>query len=167
MKNEDYPATRAAAKKLGLSRYFTGKPCSKGHVDLRFLTGTCVSCQRLAIAAWDKRNPGESTRRAKKYYHHHPERVKAASKRSWRKGRGIPEAPYPCPANCECCGKLLETGKRTHLDHDHVTGQFRGWLCNACNLGVGMLGDSIEGVKRALVYLERAASPETSQPPRD
>ncbi len=39
--------------------------------------------------------------------------------------------------------------------HCHVTGVFRGWLCNKCNAGFGMLGDNLAGVERRLEYLRR------------
>ena len=58
--------------------------------------------------------------------------------------------PLP-PKNCECCGKESKLG----LDHCHETKQFRGWLCTNCNVGMGKLQDSVEGVKKALAYLER------------
>jgi hypothetical protein len=45
-----------------------------------------------------------------------------------------------------------------HLDHDHTTGAFRGWLCNRCNLGLGHLGDTIASVEKALDYLRRNGS---------
>lgn len=41
-----------------------------------------------------------------------------------------------------------------NVDHNHTTGKVRGLLCNSCNRGLGFLGDSIRGVKRALSYLE-------------
>jgi hypothetical protein len=44
----------------------------------------------------------------------------------------------------------------TVIDHDHVTKEVRGLLCGMCNRGLGMLGDSIEGVRAALNYLENA-----------
>ena len=40
------------------------------------------------------------------------------------------------------------------LDHDHKTEKFRGWLCKKCNTGLGNFGDSIEGLKKAIRYLE-------------
>ena len=43
-----------------------------------------------------------------------------------------------------------------HLDHDHVTGAFRGWLCARCNRVLGALGDTAEGVRKLLRYIERA-----------
>lgn len=30
------------------------------------------------------------------------------------------------------------------LDHDHITGNIRGLLCNSCNKGIGLLKDSTE-----------------------
>lgn len=42
------------------------------------------------------------------------------------------------------------------LDHDHVTGKFRGWICARCNVGLGLLGDNIEGLQAAIAYLNDA-----------
>jgi len=56
------------------------------------------------------------------------------------------------PTICECCG---EEGKMINLDHDHDTLEIRGWICSACNTGIGKLSDSIEGVKKALTYLQK------------
>ena len=53
---------------------------------------------------------------------------------------------------CHCCGRI----DRLFLDHDHVSGAYRGWLCRQCNLSLGLLGDSAQGVRQALTYLERA-----------
>ncbi|MBC7593304.1 MAG: hypothetical protein H7288_05100, partial [Kineosporiaceae bacterium] len=55
---------------------------------------------------------------------------------------------------CGVCGDLPD--RAYDIDHDHVTGAFRGFLCGRCNKGLGLLGDSIEGLRKALLYLERA-----------
>ena len=52
---------------------------------------------------------------------------------------------------CACCGRM----KKRHLDHDHATDQLRGFICQSCNHGLGHLGDDIEGIQRALAYLQR------------
>lgn len=38
--------TRAAARAAGLKYYFTGKPCPRGHVDVRHIKAGCVPCDR-------------------------------------------------------------------------------------------------------------------------
>ena len=57
------------------------------------------------------------------------------------------------PLVCDCCKKPPK--KKFVLDHCHVNETFRGWLCDHCNLAIGLLGDNIEGLKKALAYLER------------
>lgn len=44
---------------------------------------------------------------------------------------------------CDCCGRHESGFKRLLvMDHCHVTGNFRGWLCDECNKGLGHLRDS-------------------------
>ena len=38
------------------------------------------------------------------------------------------------------------------LDHDHITGKVRAWLCNSCNVSAGQLGDSLESAERLVKY---------------
>jgi len=40
----DYLKTRKEAKEIGAKYYFTGEPCSRGHVALRKTKGNCVEC---------------------------------------------------------------------------------------------------------------------------
>lgn len=54
---------------------------------------------------------------------------------------------------CGCCSNPL--GDKYCIDHDHATGAVRGLLCYACNSGIGQLGDTIEGLQRAIQYLSR------------
>jgi hypothetical protein len=57
---------------------------------------------------------------------------------------------------CACCGiRQNELTMRFAVDHDHDTGLIRGLLCGNCNLGIGQLGDNIEGLMKALNYLEK------------
>jgi len=41
------PTTRAEAKLLGATHYFTGLPCKHGHVALRKTKGVCVECVKV------------------------------------------------------------------------------------------------------------------------
>ena len=40
----EYPKTRAEAKAQGATHYFTGQPCTRGHIALRKTKGACVEC---------------------------------------------------------------------------------------------------------------------------
>ena len=51
---------------------------------------------------------------------------------------------------CRICGKA----SNLVYDHDHITMKFRGVLCSSCNLGLGLLGDTEEGLSKAYKYLK-------------
>lgn len=68
---------------------------------------------------------------------------------------------------CDSCGRELSLDKMV-LDHDHsccdsdksgsnkTCGMcFRGVLCGPCNTGLGMFGDDMERMDKAILYLER------------
>lgn len=59
----------------------------------------------------------------------------------------------PKLGTCDCCGKETES---LHLDHDHQTKKFRGWLCRVCNIGLGNFNDNIEGLEMAIKYLRKS-----------
>ena len=50
---------------------------------------------------------------------------------------------------CEICG----TENNLCYDHDHTDDSFRGVLCKTCNTGIGLLGDNLAGLNRAVMYL--------------
>lgn len=104
---------------------------------------------------WRAENPEKVVGYTKRYGERHREKHGVSSTTRWARKKFLPVPLRPCPATCELCDRVLESGK-AHLDHCHATGIFRGWLCNRCNLALGHLGDSIKGLKRALAYLERA-----------
>jgi hypothetical protein len=60
------------------------------------------------------------------------------------------------PQKCEICNQPPPKNRPCLLrDHDHNTLEVRGWLCNQCNQGLGLLGDTPETLQSALAYLER------------
>ena len=69
-----------------------------------------------------------------------------AAKNSLRK-----QFPLGNQTDCLCCGAT----KPLVLDHCYETNTFRGYICSDCNTAIGKLGDTYEGVKQALIYLER------------
>ena len=43
------PATSAEATAMGLHRFFTGRPCRRGHATERYVhSQTCVECAKIA-----------------------------------------------------------------------------------------------------------------------
>ena len=54
---------------------------------------------------------------------------------------------------CKICGEPVAYDK-VCVDHDHKTNMIRGLLCNRCNTGIGLLGDTLEKIMRAVRYLE-------------
>jgi hypothetical protein len=58
----------------------------------------------------------------------------------------------PLGTPCDCCGR---TDKELLMDHCHKTEEHRGWLCQSCNIGIGRLGDCIDGLLKAVAYLKR------------
>lgn len=56
--------------------------------------------------------------------------------------------------SCKICNKIISLNSRDRaIDHCHVTGEFRGWLCRKCNVGLGCFDDSIERLESAAKYL--------------
>ena len=51
---------------------------------------------------------------------------------------------------CEICD---ESG-RTVFDHDHDSGEFRGWICDRCNKTLGMVKDDPNLLTALCAYLE-------------
>lgn len=56
---------------------------------------------------------------------------------------------------CDICGvPELECQPGLCIDHDHEDGCFRGFLCDRCNRGIGLLRDSAQVLRKAVCYLE-------------
>ncbi len=56
---------------------------------------------------------------------------------------------------CALCGDSMPYDW-LYTDHDHQTAKVRGLLCCSCNTGLGHLDDSVEGLRRAIEYLEKS-----------
>jgi hypothetical protein len=80
---------RATARARGLPRYFTGKPCARGHVCERTTaTNNCIECKKISDARYLKSPKGrEAQRAAQQRYSATPkghERTRRYN-RSWRR----------------------------------------------------------------------------------
>lgn len=58
------------------------------------------------------------------------------------------------PKSCAICA-LPITFVTAMMDHSHKTGKVRGWLCRACNVGLGMFRDNPDTLRKAARYLIR------------
>ena len=70
------PRERSEAIRLGLHRYFTGRPCSNGHIAERFTSGTCVECAKLHRQLYPE-NPDHKQRRKKRWDEENADHVRA------------------------------------------------------------------------------------------
>ena len=56
---------------------------------------------------------------------------------------------------CAICKTSKPTSVGWHADHDHNTGQKRGILCQKCNMGIGLLGENIQVLEQAIMYIKK------------
>ena len=76
----------------------------------------------------------------------------------------FPEDPnYICPI-CERTESEIKSngsfhekqGKKTiwRIDHNHITGEYRGWICDYCNNGLSRFNDNPTVLRNAANYIE-------------
>lgn len=77
--------------------------------------------------------------------------VTQSEKIKWQKSKPVNE-PFECPV----CAKRTIAGitSKVVLEHDHRSGNVRGWVCDSCNTGIGRFKDDIGLLKRAIKFLE-------------
>lgn len=134
------------AKELNLIRYWTGEPCEAGHLAERYVSSRhCVVCQKERTAKYQKTQKGKDKSR----------------ENHLRKTYGVSLQEVLNAKQCEICFTSLISegmaGNSVCVDHDHVTGAVRGFLCNNCNRGLGMFMDNKEYLESAITYLNKFA----------
>lgn len=134
------------------------KPLTNFRVMLQKASGRdsyCESCRRAIGREWRRANRASSR----------------ASVAKWQKANPLASrlSKYPIDtteylrrldeqdSSCAICGRSPDDPFTLCVDHDHATGKVRGLLCSACNSGLGKLGDTEEGLLRALDYLRRTS----------
>lgn len=74
--------TRGEAKKVGLKRYFTGKPCPYGHASERYVSSAgCIRCHRERVDAAYRADPEAWKKAVKKNQRAHPEKCRERKNR--------------------------------------------------------------------------------------
>jgi len=90
----------------------------------------------------------------KEWHKRHPEKGSEYNLKRKLRTLGITFAEYQSFGEvCGICGQKEPNGHRLHIDHCHATGKTRGLLCEKHNLMVGLSGDSVEILQRAISYL--------------
>lgn len=144
--NEDNPRNRGPryyARMAGLKTYRTRNPCKNGHFSERNVRdGKCRECKfpsslkhREYNARWKAKYPG---RENEVRFRH-------------RYGIELSEI-RPKPTSCEICADIHP---KIVFDHDHSTGQFRGWICDPCNIVLGAVKERIETLEKMAQYLKQ------------
>lgn len=59
---------RRIAIASGQKRYFTGKPCWRGHICERYCSGGCVRCYAINVKEYSQNNPEWRKEQKRKYY---------------------------------------------------------------------------------------------------
>lgn len=113
--------------------------------------------------AWNALHREELRQKRRDYLRAHPDRTRAANLKS-KYGITVEEWNVLFASQgsrCAICGsEHPKSYGLWHTDHDHVTGKVRGILCQQCNVGLGKLGESQDGVVRAIKYLTESVDTE-------
>lgn len=101
----------------------------------------------------NKERRREYMRQYHREYYQRPDKraAQSAYRTQWKRDKQEELAGRPRPSTCELCGR---TG-RIVWDHNHDTGNFRGWLCYPCNTTLGVVGDDPEMLRSMAEYLEK------------
>lgn len=78
--------------------------------------------------------------------------MSSATKNKWSKTK-----PHNEPFECPICLKRTIAGvtSKVVLDHNHITGKARCWVCDSCNTGIGRFKDDKKILMRAIKFLEK------------
>jgi hypothetical protein len=126
---------------------------SRGGSMAHLLKSRCNTCLYKEHRRWTE----ENAERVQQYREKDPWTL---AKRCARRGITPQELVDRYERQEECCAickkeiELIDSA----IDHNHVTGEFRGVLCKQCNRALGMFNDSPAVLRNALEYLEAFGS---------
>jgi 3-phenylpropionate/cinnamic acid dioxygenase small subunit len=127
---------------------------------LNGLHSRCRSCCVKKSHAYNASHPDRHRDHERSYIRNNPEKARARDVRANLKQYGIRPEDREAMAReqgfrCAICREELDLEKRrTHVDHDHVTGKIRGVLCAHCNAALGYLRDNPNTALACAAYLE-------------
>ncbi len=152
------------------------KKCSKCKVEKDFSefgvrpsrsslrNSKCKECNRADSRIWYRENREKAKAKFRSYQKANRFRLalklsKVAAKRNDHLActATIEEIKAAFTGLCTICGvPEAELNVNLNMDHNHRTGEFRGWLCSCCNRGLGQFKDDSTILLDALRYLERS-----------
>ncbi len=135
---------------------------AKGNKD--GISNSCKSCRSAHNKAMRIKDPEKFKKRSADYYKKNRNKVIARTRNYAILNKyGITSEQYDQMLQdqggvCAVCQKDQSYRERTNLyvDHYHQSGEIRGLLCQKCNTGIGMLGDDLDSLLKAVSYLEKA-----------
>ena len=65
-----------------------------------------------------------------------------------------PDSDHVCPL-CLRGADVLGYTSPFVLEHNHITGEFRGWVCHDCNTAMSRVRDDPDTLRRMAEYLEK------------
>lgn len=94
--------------------------------------------EKIYAARWRKENPTAQQIRYERW-------------RNNKEAKLWDIAGRPRAEKCELCN----IDELTVFDHCHLSGNFRGWICDRCNKVLGIVKDSSELLRKMANYLEK------------
>jgi hypothetical protein len=152
-----FPAAEKKCRACGaikrLDEFYLTTNKNRPHLGPRPMS-RCKQCVSTSAQNWAQQN-----------HERHLEVMRAYGKRSTRRRRltkyGLTEAELTAleqaqAGRCAICRE--ELGPALVIDHCHNSGQVRGLLCSACNVGLGSFRDDTARLHAAAAYLNRTSS---------
>lgn len=123
---------------------YKGKPCHRSE---------CRKCNSEAAKADYHRNSEVRKAAAKNWKQRNPDKVRSI-RHQYQYNLSPQEYSNLLEKQGGKCPICMDALVKPFVDHCHITGKVRGLLCVTCNSGLGKLGDTVEGLQRALSYLQ-------------
>lgn len=131
------------------------------------LTTKCRECRNKRNLDYMHNHPdlqkrhNEQNKENRKKYYGDPVRKRKYRNFALQKAFGLTVDDYDIMLKrqdgvCAICKRHRIAARTYHMviDHNHKTGVTRGILCNWCNRALGLLGDNIQFLENAIVYLK-------------
>lgn len=129
------------------------------------LSGVCRLCTNIASKEWRRLNPEKAKKanklESKRHKSNPVRKILISAKYIAKKNKYAPP-----DITEESLAEMIKTrgicsfqgciGDGICLDHDHKTGQVRGWLCGNHNTMLGLAGDREVDLEEGIKYLQRA-----------